>query len=107
MKFQENIIKSHAYFNMGYMHYIGNGTSQNTTKFYEYLNNTIKYEPNLYIPVSIFRSLVWLEGISQQELSNIIFNYLVSSFNNGLLVVGSSCFVVFYVIFYIMLKFQS
>ncbi len=39
---KERVFQSHAYFNMAYINLIGNGTAQNTTRFYEYLDNALK-----------------------------------------------------------------
>lgn len=104
----DKVIKSHAYFNMAYMHYLGEGTTKNITKFYEYLNSTLKTEPNLYTPIAILKAYVYFENLTFDSLLKFSGDYVLSFLeNNEILVLSFSFYIIFYIYFFVSIKMQK
>lgn len=93
---------------MAYMNFIGNGTEQNTTRFYDYLNLSLKFEPGLYTPIQLMKLYAWFNTAEYYNLLDMFFEYLFSFLENkNILIYTSSFFVVFYICFFISLKLQD
>lgn len=107
LSFQYPVLKSHSYFNMAYMNYYGNGTSQNTTRFYEYMGHSLAHEPHLHTPVALLKAYAWFENLSYDDMFELSFSYAISILqNNPIMLTAIGFFIIFYVSFFISLKLQ-
>lgn len=89
------------------MNYFGNGTTQNSTRFYEYMGNSLNYEPNLYTPVVLLKAYTWLENLTYDEVFNLASTYGLSFIqNNSLMILCIIFYVIFYLGFITSLHFQ-
>ena len=101
----EKSILGHAYYNTAYMHFTGNGTVHNTTKFESMLNLSLKYEPSLHIPITLARSYAFIVGSDFDALYENILKF-VSMTYSPVFVFTAAFVMIFYIIFIISLKLQ-
>lgn len=102
-------ISSHSYFNLGYLNYYGYGVEKNITKFGKYMKNTVKNDPDYYIPSLIIENYLYIFNLESMQtfeliintLDNFVFPYLMYPFG-----IISFCLSV-YLMFFLSLYFQN
>lgn len=91
---------------MAMMNYFGQGTVQNVTKFEEYLNNSLKFEPNLYLPIKAIK-LGSSFFDSNNEIYSVVLNCILDFFQTNLyFITGFALYLIIYLYFFISIKFQ-
>lgn len=95
----------HAYYNTAVMNGLGYGVEKNNTRFDIMLNKSLKYEPNLFIPVYFTKAYVFISSNEFDNLISYFVTFIISIYSPVFAYIGIFI-ILFYLFFLRSLKVQ-